>query len=199
MITVITPPQPFVTPADIPGSHAPDDPAITAMIAAAVGEIDGPYGWLRRSIGKQTLEISGRWLSQSVELPLPPIIAVVGAFWTDAAGTEAALDAGSYFKRGEAVVFKTGAPWLARCAGLRIRYTAGFSEADGTGPIPPQVKQAIIMAVQNMKALAAENLFLRAEEVEGIGRKEFTVSETAGNIVRETPRRLLRGLKVATV
>ncbi len=54
------------------------------------------------------------------------------------------------------------------------------------------------MAVQNMKALAAENLFLRAEEIEGVGRKEYTVSEAAGNIIRETSRRLLRGLKVAT-
>lgn len=196
MITVITPPLPFVTPADIPGSHAPDDPTITAMIAAAVGEIDGPYGWLRRSIGKQTLEISGFWSGWWVDLPLPPIIRIVSVHHTDAAGTEAELDAAYYTKRGEAIVFKQGAQVFRHCPGLRIRYETGFSEADGTGPIPPQVRQAVIMSVQNMKALAAENLFLRSEEVEGVGTFQYTVSETAGDIIRSTAERLLRGLKV---
>ncbi|WP_432344698.1 hypothetical protein WMC41_15965 [Shinella yambaruensis] len=197
MITVIIPPQPFVTPADIPGSHAPDDPAIAAMIAAAVGEIDGPYGWLRRSIGKQTLEISGFWSSWWVDLPLPPIIRIVSAHYTDTTGTETELDAGYYFKRRETIVFKQGAQVFRHCIGLRIRYEAGFSEADDTGPIPPQVKQAVIMSVQNMKALAAENLFLRSEEVEGVGTTTYTVSEQAGNIIRNTAERLLRGLKVS--
>lgn len=199
MITVITPPQPFVTPAEIPGSHAPDDPAIAAMIAAAVGEIDGPYGWLRRSIGKQTLEISGYWSSGWINLPLPPIIRIVSAHYTDAAGTETVLDGENYFKRREAIVFKQGALVFRHCTGLRVRYEAGFSQEDGTGPIPPQVKQAVIMSVQNMKALAAENLFLRSEEVEGVGTTTYTVSEQAGNIIRSTAERLLRGLKVSRV
>lgn len=196
MITVITPPQPFVTPADIPGSHAADDPVITAMIAAAVGEIDGPYGWLRRSIGKQTLEISGFWQNWCVDLPLPPIIRVVSAHFTDTAGVETVIDTASYFKRRESIVFTQGAPFFRHCTSLRVRYEAGFSEEDGTGPIPPQVKQAVIMAVQNMKALAAENLFLRSEQVEGVGTFTYTVSEQAGNIIRNTAERMLRGLKV---
>lgn len=196
MITVITPPQPFVTPSDIPGSHAANDPAITAMIAAAVGEIDGPFGWLRRSIGKQTLEISGYWSNWWINLPLPPIIRIVSAHYTDVAGAETELDAAYYFKRREAIVFKQGAQVFRHCTALRVRYEAGFSEADDTGPIPPQVKQAVIMAVQNMKALAAENLFLRSEEVEGVGTMTYTVSEQAGNIIRNTAERLLRGLKV---
>lgn len=196
MITVITPPQPFVTPADIPGPHAADDPAITTMIAAAVGEIDGPFGWLRRSIGKQTLEVSGYWSTWWIDLPLPPIIRIVSAHYTDVAGVETELDAAYYFKRREAIVFKQGAPVFRHCSGLRVRYEAGFSQEDGTGPIPPQVKQAIIMAVQNMKALGAENLFLRSEEVEGVGTFTYTVSEQAGNIIRNTAERLLRGLKV---
>lgn len=199
MITVITPPQPFVTPADIPGSHAPDDPAIAAMIAAAVGEIDGPYGWLRRSIGKQTLELSVGLRTCVVDLPLPPIIGVLSVRSIDFDGTETELDPTLYVKQREAIAFKGFPIGSTRCSSLRIRYTAGFSEVDGTGPIPPQIKQAVIMSVQNMKALAAENLFLRAEYVEGVGRREYTVSEAAGNIIRETTRRLLRGLKVATV
>lgn len=197
MISLITPPQPFVTPADIPGAHAPDDPAITAMIAAAVGEIDGPYGWLRRSIGKQTLELSVSPIRQVIALPLPPIIAVLNVKAIGIGGDETTLDPSQYWIGRETLHLQPSTP-ASICSILRIRYTAGFSEADGTGPIPPQVRQAVIMAVQNMKALAAENLFLRAEEIEGVGRKEYTVSEAAGNIIRETSRRLLRGLKVAT-
>ncbi|MCT7665672.1 hypothetical protein [Shinella kummerowiae] len=196
MITVITPPQPFVTPADIPGSHAVDDPVITAMIAAAVGEIDGPYGWLGRSIGKQTLEVAGYWSNWWISLPLPPIIRIVSAHFTDTAGIETEIDTASYFNRREAIVFTQGAPFFRHCTSLRVRYEAGFSQEDGTGPIPPQVKQAVIMSVQNMKALAAENLFLRSEQVEGVGTFTYTVSEQAGSIIRNTAERLLRGLKV---
>ncbi|MBO9631206.1 MAG: hypothetical protein J7516_17520 [Shinella sp.] len=196
MITVITPPQPFVNPADIPGSHAADDPVIAAMIAAAVGEIDGPYGWLRRSIGKQTLELSGSWAKCAVDLPLPPIIRIVSVHYTAGQDPEAELHTSFYSKRREAIVFRQGAPVFRACTDVRIRYEAGFSEADGTGPIPPQVKQAVIMSVQNMKALAAENLFLRSEEVEGVGTFQYTVSEQGGNIIRNTAERLLRGLKV---
>lgn len=199
MISVITPPQPFVTPADIPGAHAPDDPAITAMIAAAVGEIDGPYGWLRRSIGKQTLELVASPMDRFIALPLPPIIAVLSVKSIAADRTETTLDPSQYLRRQETLVLRDFSTPFQNCSCLRVRYTAGFSEADGTGPIPPQVRHAVIMAVQNMKALAAENLFLRAEEIEGVGRIEYTVSEAAGNIIRETSRRLLRGLKVATV
>lgn len=194
MITVITPPQPFLTPADIPGDHAPDDPAVVSMIAAATGEIDGPFGWLRRAIGKQTLEIEGCYSGPWVELPLPPLIRIVGVYSsTTVDGTETIVDASLYRKERGRIIFNG---WLTA---HRIRYEAGFSEADGTGPIPWQVKQAVVMAVQNMKALGAENLFLRSEEVEGVGTFTYTVSDQAGNIIRDTARRLLSGLKVPRV
>jgi hypothetical protein len=55
------------------------------------------------------------------------------------------------------------------------------------------------MAVQHMKSLNADNLFLRSEEVEGIGTFQYTVSDAAGAIIRDTTRRLLAGLKVQRV
>jgi hypothetical protein len=190
MIRVITPPQPIVTPAEIAGSHAPDDPAIAAMIAAATGEIDGPYGYLKRSIGKQTLEIEGDFCGWWVDLRLPPIIKVVKVFSAAVDGQEAELPSSLYYYSRERLRFHS---WQTA---TRIQYEAGFSEADGTGPVPPQVKQAVILSVQNMKALSAENLFLRSEEVEGVGTFQYTVSDQAGNIIRDTCRRLLAGLRV---
>lgn len=190
MITVITPPQPIVTPADIAGDHAPDDPAIAAMIAAATGEIDGPYGYLKRSIGKQTLEVVGNFCGLWVNLRLPPIIKVLGVFHSDIFGVETEISSALFHHSRERVVFHS------YLSATRIRYEAGFSEADGTGPVPPQVKQAIILSVQHMKALSAENLFLRSEEVEGVGSFQYTVSDQAGNIIRDTCRRLLGGLRV---
>jgi hypothetical protein len=190
MIRVITPPQPIVTPAEIAGSHAPDDPAIAAMIAAATGEIDGPYGYLKRSIGKQTLEIEGDFRGWWVDLRLPPIIKVVKVFSAAVGGQETELSSSLYYYTRERLRFHS---WQTA---TRIQYEAGFSEADGTGPVPPQVKQAIILSVQNMKALSAENLFLRSEEVEGVGTFQYTVSDQAGNIIRDTCRRLLAGLRV---
>lgn len=190
MIRVITPPQPIVTPADIAGSHVADDPAIAAMIAAATGAIDGPYGYLKRSIGKQTLEISGDFCGWHVDLRLPPIIKVVKVFTGAIGGYETELSPDLYHYAGERLRFHS---WQTA---TRIQYEAGFSDADGTGPVPPQVKQAIILSVQHMKALSAENLFLRSEEVEGVGSFQYTVSDQAGNIIRDACRRLLGGLQV---
>src|SRR5690606_38610874 len=73
-IRVIVPPAPIVTAGDIPGDHAADDAMVAAIIAAAQESIDGPTGWLGRSLGEQTLEYYGNCLP--CRLPLRPIIEV---------------------------------------------------------------------------------------------------------------------------
>jgi hypothetical protein len=65
--------------------------------------------------------------------------------------------------------------------------------------VPARVKQAVKMAVQNMMALGAENLFLKSETVEGLGSKSYVVSDVAGKIIQDTSERLLSGLKLYRV
>lgn len=203
-IRVITPPEPFVTPAEIAGDHAGDDSKIAAMIAAATEEIDGYTGWLGRCLGPQELEWSGRICCYLVDLPIGPVLELVGLSTEDAAGTAVPVDPDDYRLRDGRILISAGAAWIGAPV-HRVRYWAGYGIRNASDPtkwneqVPERVKQAIIMSVQHMKALGAENLFLRSEEVEGIGTVQYTVSDQASAIIRDTSRRLLSGLKVRRV
>lgn len=203
-VRVITPPDPIVTPADIVGDHAPDDSAVAAMIQAVTEEIDGPGGWLGRSLGPQTLEWSGAcWPSNWLRLPYGPVADIDGVSYLDANGEEQEVDGGDWSYEGGLLIFREGwsAPSLFRHpAAVKITYQAGYDgediTSDGTGPVPERARQAIILSVQHMLSLGAENLFRRAEEVEGIGRDEFTLSDVASKIVSQACDRLLSTLRV---
>ncbi|MBB3591722.1 hypothetical protein FHX08_002066 [Rhizobium sp. BK529] len=174
------------------------------MIAAVTGEIDGPDGWLGRCLGEQTLEAAlGCWPRSPVRLPYPPVIAVEEVRYFDQSGTEVSLSDGSFQSANGLLWLVDGfsVPSLAsRPDPIVIRYRAGYDEnavdEGGTGQIPAQVKQAIILSVQHLRSLGKDDLFLRAEEVEGVGRTEYTVSEQAGNIIRQASDRLLAGLRI---
>lgn len=199
-VRVITPPEPFVTPADIAGPHAVDDPKIAAMIAAATEEIDGYTGWLGRCLAPQLLEWSlNAWPCRSYPLPIGPELEVEGVTYIDPDGQEQIWQFPTplYFERLPNV--------RGRAGDIRIRYWAGYGKRDAADPskwieqVPARVKQAVIMSVQHMKALSAENLFLRSEDIEGVGSRTYTVSEQAGAIIRDTSKRLLSGLKVPRI
>lgn len=198
---VITPPGLLLTPADIPGDHEPTDDAMTALIAAAQDEIDGPAGWLGRAIVPQTLEVSG-WIDcERVRLPCPPLIEIVSVITEDRSGIRHVVPPELYsadLESNELVVAR-GATWT-RQPFHRVRYRAGYNDvpvADGgTGPVPERVKQALILAVLHAKQLAREDLFLRSEQVEGIGTTTYTLSTVATELIQGAISRQLEGLRV---
>jgi hypothetical protein len=204
-VRVIVPPPQLVSPEDIPGVDVGDS-AVAAMIAAVTATLDGPSGWLGRSLGLQTLEISREVWCDRISLPFPPSVDIVSVKYTDDAGAEQTVDSQYYARTGDLLWFKS--TWSAPSIGdfpepIRVRYRAGYNDVEvvdgGTGPIPPQVTQAIIMSVQHLRSLAKDDLFLKVDEVDGIGRREYTVSEQAGNIIRNTAERLLQGLRIYSV
>jgi len=199
---VIMPPHPIVTPAEIAGSHASDDAAVASMIAAVTEEIDGPTGWVGRSLGPQTLEWSG-WLgSRRMWLPCGPVIAIVSVKTVDEDGVEEEVDASTWRQDGDEIVVAQGANWVSRYR-HRVRYKAGYNGTTGagegevqTGAVPERARQAIILSVQHLKSLSVPSLYLRADEVEGIGRKEYTLSDVASRVVQQSCDRLLAGLRI---
>lgn len=204
MLRVVTPPEPIVTPADVPGSHSSADPAITAMIAAVTAEIDGPMGWVGRALGLQTLELRQEcWPTRHYRLPCPPIVDIVSVKYLDADDTEQTVDSSNYGATAGFLYFKStwSRPALS-CLPFPviINFRAGYNGASvddgGTGGVPAQAKQAVILAVQNMRSMSKEDLFLRAEEVEGVGRTEYTVSDQASKLIRSATDSLLSGLRV---
>lgn len=204
-VRVIEPPQPIVVPGDVSGPHDANDVTVAAVIAAATGKIDGPDGWLQRALGEQTLECirPAFGSSRAFTLPCPPLIDIISVKYIDGDGVEQAVDPTSYRRAGAMIWFVPSFSFPATaCApdAVRIRYRAGYDgdlvKDGGTGEVPAQAKRAIILMVQHMLAMGAENLFLRADEVEGVGRQEFTVSEAAGKIIQDAADRLLQGLRV---
>lgn len=205
-VRVIEPPEPIVTPSQVSPAYADEDASIQALIAAATEELDGPTGWLGRCLGPQTLELVGRSFyamgnPYGIPLPCPPIIDIVSVKYLDAAGSEQTVDPGVYRPAYGHIALQPGRNWPGFgcfADAVRIRYRAGY-DGETTGPVPERARQAIIMAVQHMKAIGAENLFLRSEEVEGIGSRQYTVSDQAGAVIRKAAKQLLSGLKVPRV
>jgi hypothetical protein len=201
MLRVVTPPQPIVAPEEISGATV-GDAAVAGLIAAVTEEIDGPSGWLGRSLGPQTIEWTDRIGCRRVALPCGPIVAIESVVAIDKDGNEEAVDPSSYRQDGDCIVIAEGAAW-ERCERHRIRYKAGYNGTSGagtgevqTGAMPERARQAIILSVQHLRSLQVESLYLKVDEVDGIGRKEFTLSDQASNIVERTCERLLSTLRV---
>lgn len=203
-VKVITPPEPFVTPDDIAGNHLADDATIAAMIEAATEELDGYTGWLGRCLAPQELEFTGRLACATFTLPIGPVLEIVSVSTEDDAGVVTEIDHANYRLRGGDLIAASGVRWA--CAHHhRVRYWAGYGKRkadDATqweADVPQRVRQAIILSVQHMKALGVENLFLRSEDVAGIGSRTYTVSDQAGSVIRDAADRLLSGLKVPRI
>jgi hypothetical protein len=200
-VRVITPPSPIVTPADIAGSHAADDASVAALIKAVTEEIDGPTGWLGRSLGPQTIELSlACWSYDGIRLPYGPIIAVEKITYRGCDEVDHEIAEGDYWRHSGHVGGWDGASLSSRPYPIKITYRAGYDGEDiadgGTGLVPERARQAIIVSVQHLKSVAVESLYLKADEVEGVGRKEYTLSEVASALVERTCNRLLAGLRI---
>lgn len=201
---LVSGPAPIVTPAEIAGDHAADDPSVVRMIAAVQRSVQAPSGWLGRVLGQATLEL---WLE---EFPCDnwvtlygPVISVASVKYLDPEEIERTVDAALYRRSGNDLSFRNGFSAPATLCGrdaVRIRYVAGYSGTEvtegGTGAVPPEAKDAVILGVQQLRAISAENLFLRSEEVEGVGTFQYTVSDQAGEVIRKASENLLQGLRV---
>ncbi len=201
-VRVIVPPEPIMLSNEIPGMSA-DDADVESMILAVVGQWDGPDGYLGRCIGPQTLEIAlDCWFGRSLRLPYGPVIDIDSVVYTDPNGVDQTVDETMYGKTGDYLWLKPS--WREPPLGyfpepVRIRYEAGYNgepaDSGGTGDIPVQVKRAVILSVQYLKTLGKDDLFLRVDEVDGVGRREFTVSAQAGTIIQSAADNLLFGLR----
>lgn len=198
---VLSGPLPIVLPSDIPGSHAADDAAIARMIAAVQRTIDGPSGWLGRSLGVQTIEMTGWFSDCRIRLPFGPIIGdvIVTTEADDGVETNIVASLSTYRHKRDEVIVAAGATWV--CSPVhRIQYRAGYDGTPisngGTGNVPDEAKQAVILSVQHLMSIGSGNLFLRSEEVEGVGTFQYTVSEQAGEVIRRATDNLLHGLRL---
>jgi hypothetical protein len=146
-VFVVTPPEPVVSYAEavarlrLAGGTA-EQGDVEGMIAAATSLIDGPGGWLGRAIGAQILEARLDAFTAEMELPFPPVAAIVSVKYIDADGAEQTMGSGDYYLAGRKLMLTPGKSWpsaRAQAEAVRIRYDAGYEA------IPPNIKSAILL------------------------------------------------------
>lgn len=198
-LTVAAPPAAVLTPADIAGSHASNDPTVTALIAAVTSELDAPYGWLGRSIGRQTLRMTlPAFGCEPIWLSCGPVVAVTSVKYLDASGVEQTLDPTSYRLAESWLVPAHGRSWPATACeqpdAVRIVYEAGYDQ------VPLAIKRALILLVQNLKKVqgdAAEvSGVVSFESVDGVGQVRYQASKESRDYVRSAAKALLSGWRL---
>lgn len=209
MLRLIVPPDPIVTPGDVPGGHAPNDATVAAFIEAVTQTFDAPTGWVGRAFGEQTLELSGSSFTSlvgcdgGIPLPYRPIIGIEAITYLDADGGEQDVPDEYWHLAGDKLWLVSGYSWPSVGSypdAARIRYQAGYNGVSpvdgGTGDVPEMVRQAIILSAQHLTHMTGQSPFLSVDEVEGIGRRQYTVSENASKLIDTTCQRLLGNLWV---
>ena len=196
-LTVKSPPQPIVTPEDLPGFSGSQEIA-AAVIAAVTAEFDGPFGKLGRCFGPQTIELSYRPdRTIYVRLPCPPIIEIESVIFEDRDGTETTVDGSDYHGIGEGLGWRVS-PLRFACGLVRVRYRAGY-DGINTGEIPSQIKSAIVLKSGLLLKLSDGAAFVRSDEVEGIGKIEYSVPEQVMSAIDSAADALVAGLKVRRI
>jgi hypothetical protein len=188
-VFVVEPPDPVVTPADVPGDHAADDADVTAWIAAATAEIDGPAGWLGRAIGAQTLELRSNefWpCGRPFKLPYPPVIEIVSLIYINESDVEITIAAADYALAGQRFYAKptfTSPTIGPDYDGVRLRYRAGYdggaagSPFGTTGDVPAPIKQWIINRAMQLRAMLGRDPLVRSESTEGIDSVTYVMQD----------------------
>lgn len=183
-------------------------------------------GWLGRAIRPQTWELRSNGFpcyyigcgysrdfhrAYELELPYPPLISVDSVKYDDGNGVEQTLvedvgfrvfGLGSIGKASIAPVYGGSWPSSVRCdpESVRIRFTSGYPTDFGNSPptdiLPAPIKQAVLLMIKGLWGLGERNLFVSAETVDGVGSRQFVVTENAGMVMRTASEGLLAPYRV---
>lgn len=149
------------------------DLEIEAFISAATEFVDGPKGYLGRALLDQTWDYyldafpcahytyGSNWHPVAyIEIPLPPLIEVVGVFYLDSSGTEQEVNASSYrvdtASEPGRLIPVNGVSWPTAqitSGAVRVRFRAGYLD-QGVSPavddVPFSIKAAILLYMADL-------------------------------------------------
>lgn len=142
---------------------------IEVFIEAATAYADGPSGFLGRALIDQTWDlyldafpavtVVGTRNVYAIEIPLPPLIEVLGVFYLDSNGAEQTFDAASYTvddasEPARIVLGSTGSwPTIQEAANaVRVRFRAGYLDQNSPDAenVPGNIKAAILIMVGDL-------------------------------------------------
>lgn len=121
-----------------------EDTLIAGMLAAAIGTIDGPQGWLGRALTPQTIVRRFEHFGYlPAALPYPPLIEVV-SIEHRAGNAWAAVDPLTYEVEDGRLVPFPGSWWPVAGYGVRLTYRAGYDGQEGR-ILPAPIRAAILL------------------------------------------------------
>lgn len=138
------------------------DAYIDSLIGQATAYLDGALGILGKCLVQQVWELRlEQWPTYPyrIEIPLPPLVSIDGVAYIDSAGDEQTIDESAYVWgiNGEMPGWLQPAyaacwPTLSYCRpdAIRIRFTAGYAEADSgglIGTIPGNIVQYMLLII----------------------------------------------------
>lgn len=142
-----------------------DDDLIDLFVDAAVDFVDGPSGFLGRALIDQTWDYYLDAFPANagpIEIPLPPLIEVVGLFYQDGDGNEQEWPAANYRvdASGEPgkISLGSGVSWptpITEGDAVRIRFRSGYldqSDSPAVDAVPGAIKAAILIHVADLYA-----------------------------------------------
>jgi uncharacterized phiE125 gp8 family phage protein len=199
-----------------------DDALIQALIDASVAQLDpAGGGWLGRALRPQTWEMRSDHFpcyyegsgyrrnyrrTYACELPYPPLISVDSVKYYTGDGVDTTLTEGVGYRvlglgsNGRAYIepiYNGYWPSSVRydAESVRIRFTCGYEDGDDIG-LPTPIKQAIVLMVKEIYQMSERSLFVSAETVDGVGSRQFIVSDNAAKVMRSTSENLLAPYRV---
>lgn len=164
-VTVVEPPAPVVTLSearrhlvDVPQE---DEGYVEDLILAASVWLDGPTGWMGRTLGVQTLELSRSdfWTDaddDGIILPFEPVISITAIEYYSTPSSLVTIPAGDYALVRDVVRPVDGKSWpstAGRAGAVKIRYRAGYGKPSTADPpaivnnVPAPIRVAILMLV----------------------------------------------------
>lgn len=142
-------------------THDSDDVLIGFFIKAATDHVDGPKGVIGRALIDQTWDyFADAFPVDRIEIPLPPLIEVLGVYYRDAAGSEQLVAADRYgvdtaSEPGRLRLTANGTWPTARreANAVRVRFRAGYLDSGSSPPaaaVPFSIKAAILLHIGDL-------------------------------------------------
>jgi len=154
-VVVVTPATPVISFEEAAehlklGGNQAEKTLVEGMIAAAVATIDGPDGWLGRSLGAQTLEARfDAFHGNSIRLPYGPVLNLVAVEYLNRADEPVQADIDDFELLGANLV-PAGSSWAwegcsLRREAIRVQYIAGYEDE-----IPPAARAAMLLMIGDL-------------------------------------------------